>query len=120
MSKLIILPVILYALLIVLRLQYPPFEPETEVFKEQRQFLDKRISKILPSPQSDILSGILLGQNKSLPYDIKLALRDSSTLHIVVASGQNLSMVAGFFLLFSGLIRRKAALILSFLAIVFY
>src|SRR3989344_2462047 len=120
MSKLIILPVILYALLIVLRLQYPPFEPETEVFKEQRQFLDKRISKILPSPQSDILSGILLGQNKSLPYDIKLALRDSSTLHIVVASGQNLSLVAGFFLTLSGLIKRKNAIILGLIAALLY
>src|SRR3989338_11270807 len=92
----LILAIVLYILLYFLRLQQGGWEPETEVLKEQRQFLDKRISKILPSPQSDILSGILLGQNKTLPYDIKLALRDRSTLHIVVASGQNLSLVAGF------------------------
>src|SRR3989338_753826 len=115
-----LLLVILYFLLCFLRLQQGGWEPETEVLKEQRQFLDKRISEILPSPQSDILSGILLGQNKSLPYDIKLALRDSSTLHIVVASGQNLSMVAGFFLLLSGLIKRKNAIILGLVAAFVY
>jgi competence protein ComEC len=74
----------------------------------------------LPSPQAELLSGILLGQNKSLPGDFKLSLRDTSTLHIVVASGQNLSMVAGFFLSLAGLIKRRQAIILSLLAVIFY
>ncbi len=74
----------------------------------------------MPSPQAELLSGILLGQNKSLPGDFKLSLRDTSTLHIVVASGQNLSMVAGFFLSLAGLIKRRQAIILSLLAVIFY
>ena len=121
MGKLpILLAVILYVFLYLLRLQYSAFEPETEVLQEQRQALDKRISEILPRPQSDLLSGILLGQNKSLPPDIRLALRDSATLHIVVASGQNLSMVAGFFLALSGLVKRKNAIILGLAAALIY
>lgn len=75
---------------------------------------------MLPSPQAELLSGILLGQNKNLPGRLKLALRDTSTLHIVVASGQNLSLVAGFFLSFSGLIGRKKAVGLGLLASIFY
>jgi competence protein ComEC len=120
MRKFYLLVIVLYILLFLLRLQYPEWKPETEILKTERQFLDQRISQTLPSPQSDILSGILLGLNKDLPFDTKLALRDSSTLHIVVASGQNLSMVAGFFLLFSGLIKRKNAIILGLLAAFFY
>lgn len=115
-----LLAIVLYILLYLLRLQQGGWEPETEVLKDQRQFLDRKITATLPSPQSDILTGILLGQNKSLPFDIKLALRDSSTLHIVVASGQNLSMVAGFFLSLSGLIKRKNAIILGLVAAFLY
>ncbi|TSC64021.1 MAG: Uncharacterized protein G01um101493_268, partial [Microgenomates group bacterium Gr01-1014_93] len=96
------------------------WEVKSDFFKPQRDILDKQIGKFLPSPQAELLSGILLGQNRQLPGQFKLALRDTSTLHIVVASGQNLSMVAGFFLLLSGLIKRKIALSLSFLAVIFY
>ena len=91
-----------------------------DLFPEVRHNLDQRIAQMLPSPQAELLSGILLGQNKNLPGRLKLALRDTSTLHIVVASGQNLSMVAGFFLSFSGLIGRKKATALGLLACVFY
>lgn len=49
-----------------------------------------------------------------------MALRDTSTLHIVVASGQNLSMVSGFFLGFSGLIGRRKAVLAALSASVFY
>lgn len=91
-----------------------------DAFKNQRVYLDNKISELLPSPQAELLSGILLGQNKNLPPSLKLALRDTSTLHIVVASGQNLSMVAGFFLTLAGLIKRRWAITLSLLAVFSY
>ncbi|MBI2599983.1 ComEC/Rec2 family competence protein [Candidatus Daviesbacteria bacterium] len=115
-----ILAVVLYLLLYLLRLEQGGWEPKIDLFQSQRQMLDQRISQLLPSPQAEILSGILLGQNKNLPSGIKLAFRDTSTLHIVVASGQNLSLVAGFFLGFAGLIRRKNAIILSFITVSLY
>lgn len=93
---------------------------KTEVFKTERQALDQRINRMLPSPQAELLSGILLGQNKKLPGNFKIALRDTSTLHIVVASGQNLSMVAAFFLSLAGVIKRRQAIILSLLAVLLY
>ncbi|TSC86357.1 MAG: Uncharacterized protein G01um10147_880 [Microgenomates group bacterium Gr01-1014_7] len=91
-----------------------------DLFKVQRDALDQKISQFLPSPQAELLSGILLGRSRDLPGQLKLSLRDTSTLHIVVASGQNLSMVAGFFLGLSGLIRRKNAVMLSLAAAIFY
>lgn len=116
----IILAIVLYLLIYFLRLQQNPWEIKIDLFKIQRQALDLKISQLLPSPQAELLSGILLGQNKNLPGKIKLALRDTSTLHIVVASGQNLSMVAGFFLSLAGIIKKKNAIILSIIVSLFY
>lgn len=118
--RLVTLFAILYALLFVLRLSQLPFEPKIDVLKDQRDYLDKQIQKYLPSPEAELTSGILLGQNHNLPAHFRLALRDTSTLHIVVASGQNLSMIGGFFLNLAGLIKRKNAIILSLLAVLIY
>lgn len=116
----IILSLILYCLIFFVRWQQGGWDLKWDVFQNYRQALDERISGFLPSPQAELLSGILLGQNKNLPGRLKLALRDTSTLHIVVASGQNLSLVAAFFLSLSGLIKRKQAITLSLLAVVLY
>lgn len=118
--RLTVLCTTLYVLLFLLRLQQDPFEPKIDVFKAQRDFLDKRVQEHLPSPEAELTSGILLGQNHNLPPQFKLALRDTSTLHIVVASGQNLSMVGGFFLALAGLVRRRTAIVLSLIAVLVY
>lgn len=107
-------------MIFLLRSQQGGWEIKWEVLQPQRQILDQKIASLLPSPQAELLSGILLGNKKDLPGSFKLALRDTSTLHIVVASGQNLSMVAGFFLVLAGLIKRRTALILSLMAAIFY
>lgn len=123
----IVLAIVLYLLIYFIRFQQvaPPVkkagrEPKIDIFKDQRNYLDQKISQLLPSPQAELLSGILLGQNKDLPVSFKLALRDTSTLHIVVASGQNLSVAAGLFLGLAGFIRRRTAIILSLLVAIVY
>lgn len=121
MNKLpIILAILLYILIFIVRSEQGGWDLQLDLFSGIRLNLDQRISQLLPSPQAELLSGILLGQNKNLPGSLKLALRDTSTLHIVVASGQNLSMVAGLFLALAGLIKRKYALILGLLAALGY
>lgn len=116
----IILAVSLYCLFYILRYQQGGWDIKIDLFQAQRQFLDQKISQILPSPQSNLLSGILLGIKKDLPAEFKLALRDTSTLHIVVVSGQNLTMLAGLFLNLAPILRRKLAICLSLLAVIFY
>lgn len=115
-----ILAVVLYLLLYFVRLQQQEWKIQTEIFKEQRSFLTQRIKQFLPSPQAQLLSGIVLGVKQDLPADLRLALRDTSTLHIVVASGQNLTILAGFIMHLSGLIKRKTAVILTLLVIIGY
>ncbi len=114
------LAIVLYLLIFWLRSIQGGWDIEIDLFPGLRNEFDKKIIEYLPSPQVELLSGIILGQNSELPGKFRLALRDTSTLHIVVASGQNLSMVAGFFFLLSGLIKRKLALFLSFSAVLFY
>lgn len=130
----LILAIVLYALLYFVRWQQPELKIQTrlpapvgaanggqaEIFKEQRSFLTQRAKQFLPSPQAELLSGIVLGLKQDLPYQLRFALRDTSTLHIVVASGQNLTILAGFIMHLSGLIKRKNAVILTLLVIVAY
>ncbi len=116
----LILAIVLYVLLYFVRWQQPTWEVQTEIFKDQRIFLTQKSKEFLPSPQAQLLSGIVLGVKLDLPYDLRLALRDTSTLHIVVASGQNLTILAGFIMHLSGLIKRKTAIFLTLFAIVAY
>lgn len=112
----LILVVILYILIYLLRWQQGGWEVQLDLLPTLRQTLSHKIDQLLPSPHSQLLSGILLGEKKHLPIDFRLALRDTSTLHIVVVSGQNLSLLAGFFLSLAGLISRKVAIGLVVLA----
>lgn len=116
----LVLVLILYILIFFIRSGQGGWEPKTDFFKPQRDFLDQRIAQLLPSPQAELMSGVLLGQNKNLPGQLKLSLRDTSTLHIVVASGQNLSILAGFFLGLAGLIKRRNAIFLSLSVAIFF
>lgn len=121
MNKLpIILTIILYLLIFLVRYEQEGWDIKLDLFPQIRNSLDHRIGRLLPSPQAELLSGVLLGQNKTLPATLKLNLRDTSTLHIVVASGQNLSLVAAFCLSLSGLIKRRNAIVFSLLAVASY
>lgn len=116
----LVLAVILYLLIFFIRYEQGGWEVNLDLFPKLRQNLDQKINSSLPSPQAELLSGILLGNKKNLPPKLKLALRDSSTLHMVVVSGQNLTLMAGLFLKLSGLLRRKTAIFISLMAIIFY
>lgn len=115
-----VLSIVLYLLLFWLRSIQGGWDLQLDLFYRERQLLDQKINEFLPSPQAELLSGILLGNKKDLPPQLKLALRDTSTLHMVVVSGQNLSLLSGFFLVLSGLIKRKIAIMFSFGAVIFY
>lgn len=85
-----------------------------------RSYLSETIQKLLPEPQSALLSGILLGVKSNLPQDFRKALSNTSTTHIVVASGQNLTFVTGFVLALSPLIGKKKSITSSLIVIFIY
>ncbi len=116
----LILAILLYLLIYLVRLQQGGWEITSELFIPLRQTLDTQIATYLPTPQAQLLSGILLGLKKDLPAGFRLALRDTSTIHIVVVSGQNLSLMAGLFLPLTWVLSRRIALSLGLGAVIFY
>lgn len=59
-----------------------------------RRNIMQKISRLLPEPQASLLSGILLGVKKELPLSFAEALKNTGTMHVVVASGYNITVVA--------------------------
>lgn len=116
----LMMAVILYGLIYLIRYQQGGLDLEVNIFEAQREILDQRIRLFLPSPQSELLSGILLGEKYNLPGQLRLALRDTSTLHIVVVSGQNLTLLAGLAMRLSGLLTRKITITLALLIVASY
>lgn len=75
----------------------------------------------LPEPHSALVAGITLGYKANLPQSFSDELRSTGTSHVVVASGMNVTFVAGFLLSLLILIMpRPKALLFSALGIISY
>lgn len=87
-----------------------------------RDKLKNVISISIPSPESNLMLGILLGKRKELPQEVETSFRRAGTIHILAASGLHVSIVIGFFiLLFRKLKFRKAAIhLLTIIPVIFY
>lgn len=71
--------------------------------KEEKGFLltirEKIIDfyrKTLPEPEASLIAGITLGSKSQIPASFWESLTNSGLAHVVVASGSNVSLVAGF------------------------
>ena len=117
--------------------QYISFSPAIRLLKEKESFIDKtnfkrfllktrgqiekRIKGFLPEPQASLLLGIVLGVKTQMPENFWQNLRETGTLHLVVASGQNVVMVAGLLINISvWFLKRKWAILIAILGIIVY
>lgn len=71
-------------------------------------------------PQSALLSGIVLGNQSALPNSFKKQLQVTSTIHIVVVSGQNLTILAGFMMSLVTIFGRRKTIVMILFVIVLY
>ena len=55
------------------------------------------LQQLFPSPESDLLAGILLGRDQGLSQDLQDAFRSTGTTHIIAISGFNIAILAGLF-----------------------
>lgn len=86
-----------------------------------RQHIRKTIEKFLPVSQSTLLSGILLGGNTGFSEIFFEALRNTGTLHVVAASGMNVSILAAFLMaIFIRIVPRHIAALFVVAGIFFY
>lgn len=63
------------------------------IFKIKQNFLEK-LQQVLPSPEAELLGGILLGTKRSLGKELEENFRRVGLIHIVVLSGYNVSIIA--------------------------
>jgi len=54
------------------------------------------LGRMMPEPESSLLAGILLGMDRLMPQRVSDAFRTTGVLHIVVISGFNITIVAGW------------------------
>ncbi len=76
---------------------------------------------LFPSPESDLLAGILLGRDQGLSPELQEAFRRTGTTHIIAISGFNIAILAG---LFSGistrLLGRRWGSLVAITAVTYY
>jgi len=117
---LLILLVLIFRLIPIISQKPAETASKNEQNRIQKALEDKLLS-FLPSPEGELLAGVVLGSKKSLPQSFYNQLRQTGTIHIVVASGMNVVMLAGS--IFDFLViwfKRKVALIPLFVLIWFY
>lgn len=78
------------------------------------------ISSSFITPYAQLLEGFLFGMKVRFPPELYEAMKKTGTLHMVVASGYNVTVVAGFCMLLAGLVPRKAAIIITGVVLFWY
>lgn len=73
--------------------------------------LRQAVRAVVPSPESALLNGILIGDDNALPESVQEAFRRTGTSHIISISGFNVSVIVGMVLLLVGRVMhpRRAA-----------
>jgi competence protein ComEC len=63
--------------------------------QELRAGIETTIGRLLPEPQAALLVGLLVGSGSGMPDGFRQALVAAGLTHVVVASGYNVTLVAG-------------------------
>src|SRR3989344_88607 len=95
-------------------------EFEVDLLQPYQTYLVSKIDTLLPYPQSALLSGILLGNRSSLPYSLRQELSQTSIIHMVVVSGQNLTILVGLLMGMTSWLGKRQAILISLAAMICY
>lgn len=103
--------------------------PEVKIEKNQplsvlkfiRQKVLLTFKSILPPREASLISGIVLGVDDDMSENFKDELVRSGMLHVVVASGSNIILIAGIiFSLINSRVKKKSAIIFTILSTFLY
>ena len=64
-----------------------------DIARVVRDWFADAVRRVIPDPESSLGIGFLVGQRRSLPADLVLALQLAGLTHVVVASGYNLTIL---------------------------
>ncbi len=80
-----------------------------------------RLQSVLPEPHASLAVGILLGVKRNMPRDFYEQLVHTGTLHIVAASGYNVSVVSGAVIgVLARLVGQRVGVLLGIVSIMIY
>ena len=86
-----------------------------------REKIEEIYSRILPEPEASLLAGIVLGAKRDFGKSFWQKLQKTGTLHIVVASGYNVTVVIGTIISYlAGLVKRRTAVLIGIVAVIGY
>lgn len=130
MSKLEILVLILCFVIFISRLQSiggfdkrykdPLVEELGSSMTGFNSYLARQAREYIPEPQASLLNGMVLGSREDLSPEFKKALSNTSTIHMVVVSGQNLTLLSGFIMTLAPILGRKKTILISLSLSIFY
>jgi len=107
-------------------MSYPDFDllekgSENNLILKFREEIINFFNSSLPLTYSALMLGIVFGIKEEMPPDFYLDLQRTGLMHVIAASGMNITMLGGF--LSAGLIlffRRQVAIYLSVIGIIIY
>ena len=86
-----------------------------------KQRAQNSIDTLLPSPQSDLLAGILLGNDNGIPPGLANDFRATGMTHIIAISGFNIAILTAILLGLTGAwLPQRPAILISLAGIAFY
>lgn len=88
-------------------------------FSPLRSYLASKLEVLYPPEEANLVKGLVLGLN-DFSKSAKQQFINTGTIHVVVVSGYNITLVASVILASSLIWGRKVALVLSFLGIIIY
>lgn len=90
-------------------------------FLQTRGQIERQLSRLLPEPENSLLLGVVFGSQQNMSGDFWNKLKQTGTLHLVVASGQNVTMVSWFIMaIFALVLARPKALFFAAIAVIAY
>lgn len=91
------------------------------VSKFVRERVEKAAIKVLPEREAGLLLGVVLGVRDKIDNEYYALLKKAGVLHVIAASGQNVSIAAALLLaIFLRLVKRKLALLFTISGILGY
>ncbi len=89
--------------------------------KSVRLKVEKAVMTTLPSREGGLLLGIILGVRDKIDSEYYQQLKNAGVLHVIAASGQNVSIAAMLLLvIFSTFVKRRLALLFTALGVLVY
>lgn len=89
------------------------------IFRVKKVFLEK-IQRIIPSPEAELLGGILLGTKRSLGKELENNFRKTGLIHIIVLSGYNVTIIAEAIFRFFSFLPKGVATFLGVISVLVF